>query len=828
MIGKKIIRISFLTALIIGSFAISAYAAGMKDLVKDDFSDKANGTPLVAGSNEGNWNLSYSGLGSTDVPQVTYEDGAIKISKSASGANIDLYKKMTEDNIPTSGKVVYSFDVKYSPLCTHSIFASDFIFRLAPDLANMGDRKPLNQLFYSLHYVDGSQNGGHLFFKDNYGATGADFIYAKDIIGTAFDWYHFEYTVDYDNNKYTVKINDAAIPFNESVTSIPQGFIDNGGGTYFQTVLVSSNLAADVPNLEMYIKNFKVTTGETMWPEINALTVSDVQSDAVTLNWQPLDTDGVAGYEIYKNDTLLETVRDPGQTSYTATGLTGSTEYTFCVKPIFSDENVYDDAPEVRVTTSGVTLRENRFRQISAGKTHIIGLNQDAAIKAWGGNSMGQANADIGKTIVASAAGAFSSYVVDVDGNVYAWGNNYEGQLGLGSSELMVTSPAIIPTLTNVTSVAAGKEHALALTAEGKVYAWGNNRFGQLGTGNSQTMPNTAEPVEISALSDKHVVGIYAGGDTSFAVCQDGTLYGWGMNYVGQLADADLDYKDLPAQIAIPDMQVLSVAAGSGHTIALCYSETEAKTSLWGWGNDGQAQLGTGDLGTINSTPIRLTYFDNLNIKEISAGDSHSLALGSDGSLYVWGNNASGQLGIGDAAFGLTPEKVQNIPPLTAICAGDDFSVASAQDGSLWAWGSNEFGQIKREGEDCYNLPVRVSLPSEAFGCVTVNFSDDQNVIYDQLPQLGGNYKLNIDYYNSGAGFEAKLLVAVYSETEQGTVLADVCETDIAVPSEGFLETVTLPVILPDDTEHTVVKVFVWDKESLAPYAIPVQILNVQ
>lgn len=827
MINKKVIRISILTALFTALFVIPSFAAGIKDFVKDDFSDKANGTPLEAGTNDGNWNLIYSGLGRVDVPQVTYEDGAIKISKSAGGANVDLYKDMQQDNIPTSGKVVYSFDVKYSPFCNHQTFASDFVFRLAPDLANMGDRKPLNQLFYSLHFVDNGLNGGHLFFKDGVGNTFGDFIYAKDLVGTAFDWYHFEYTIDYDSNKYSVKINDIAIPFNEDVTTIPQGFIDNGGGKFFQTVLVTSNLSASVPNLEMYLKNFKVTTGETMWPKTNALTVDGVSSDSATLTWNPQNADGVTGYEIYQNDTLLETITTPGQTSYTVTGLSGNKEYTFSVKPMFSDAAVYDSAPSIRVMTEGVTLRENKFRHLSAGRMHIVGLNNNAAIKAWGGNSMGQADDGITKPLIGVSSGAFSSYTTDSKGNVYAWGNNYEGQLGIGSSELTVATPTIISKLSNVTSIAAGKEHALALTEDGKVYAWGNNVFGQLGTGNSLTLKNTTEPVEVSALSDKHVTGVFAGEDTSFAVCQDGTLYGWGMNYVCQLVDADLDYKDIPGQINIPDMKVLSIAAGSGHTIALCYSEAEGKTSLWGWGNDGQAQLGTGDLGSIHSTPVRLTFFDNLNIKEISAGNSHTLALSDDGSVYAWGNNESGQLGTGGGAYGLSPERVQNIPFMATICAGYDFSAAATADGTLWAWGSNAYGQINQNGESCYSLPVRVDLSAEDFGCVAVNLSDGQNT-YDRLPENGGNYNLNIDYYNRGVGFDAKLLVAIYTDTEQGTTLVDSVSKDITVPTESMTESISVPIVLPADMENVMVKVFVWDKNSNAPYTTAVRMISGQ
>lgn len=823
MVGKRVFRIMIFTFLLIGLMVLPAYAAGMKDLVKDDFSEKADGTPLNVGTNDGNWNLSYSGIGSVDTPQVTYEDGAIKISKSAAGANLDLYKKMTDDAIPTSGKVVYSFDVKYSPHCTHSVFASDFIFRLAPDLANMGDRLPRNQLFYSLHYVNGG-DGGHLLFTNN----NNDMFYPKTLIGTDFDWYHFEYTVDYDNNKYSVKIADKVMPYLESDKIIPQGFIDNGGGTYFQTVLVTSNLGADVPNLEMYIKNFTVTTGETMWPEENALTVTDVLSNTATLNWNPLDTNGVTGYEIYKNDELIDTIMNPNQTSYTVSNLTGSTTYDFSVKPLFADTETYDKSLNISVTTGGVILRENVFQQLSAGRTHIIGANKNTVVKAWGGNSMGQTNSGMTKPAAKAAAGAFSSYVIDLSGNVYAWGSNSSRQLGIGSSDLTVPNPVVIPTLNGVKSVAAGKEHALALTDDGKVYAWGNNRFGQLGTGNSDTVLEAASPVLISALSDKKVVGIYTGGDTSFAVCEDGTLFGWGMNYVGQLADANLNNKDVPTLISIPGMKVLSVAAGNGHTIALCYSETESKTSVWGWGNDGQAQLGSGDLGSIVSVPVRLTYFDNLNINEISAGDSHTLALSGDGDLYVWGNNTSGQLGTGGAAYGVSPTKVLNIPPLTAICAGYDFSAASAADGSLWAWGNNDFGQINPDGgAQKYNLPTRVNLKSQTLGCVSATLSDGQNT-YEQIPPTGGNYQLKIDYYNSGAGIDAKVLAAVYSETEQGTILTDAVSADIAIPAESQSGPISVPIVLPDNTEHVMIKVFVWDKLSHAPFTTAVQMLREQ
>ena len=87
---------------------------------------------------------------------------------------------------------------------------------------------------------------------------------------------------------------------------------------------------------------------------------------------------------------------------------------------------------------------------------------------------------------------------------------------------------------------------------------------------------------------------------------------------------------------------------------------------------------------------------------------------------------------------------------------------------------------------------------------------------------------MKIDYYNSGAGIDAKVLAAVYSETEQGTILTDAVSADIAIPAESQSGPISVPIVLPDNTEHVMIKVFVWDKLSHAPFTTAVQMLREQ
>ncbi|MDZ7815309.1 MAG: hypothetical protein U5N86_04660 [Planctomycetota bacterium] len=136
--------------------------------------------------------------------------------------------------------------------------------------------------------------------------------------------------------------------------------------------------------------------------------------------------------------------------------------------------------------------------------------------------------------------------------------------------------------------LAAGFPHSLVLYSDGSVYAWGWNDEGQLGLGDDVERDT---PTLVGALSDKGVISITAGSDHSLVLCSDGSVYAWGDNNSGQLGLGDELDRDFPTLVStLSDKDVISLAGGFAHSLALC-----SDGSVYTWGKNDDGQLGLGD-----------------------------------------------------------------------------------------------------------------------------------------------------------------------------------------------------------------------------------------
>jgi len=301
------------------------------------------------------------------------------------------------------------------------------------------------------------------------------------------------------------------------------------------------------------------------------------------------------------------------------------------------------------------------------------------------------------------AAGSAHTLAVAPDHTIYAWGYNGYGQLGVGDTTDRATATRVAgpvdasQPLTGVVAVAAGTHHSLALTADGLVYAWGRNDEGELGTGDTT---RHATPVTVTVASGApltNVVSIAAGDYHSIAVTGDGRVYAWGDNDNGQLGvgvgDTTRRYTAVPVASPFDATQPMTgiVAAAGGNSFSLFLSNSGA---VYGVGYNNAGQLGVGD--TVRQTaPVTVTSLAGVSVQAIAAGtDSFSLALASDGTVYAWGNNGSGQLGTGDTTESHRAHQVGGLSGVTAIAAGGDHSLALLQDGTVRAWGSDYYGQL--------------------------------------------------------------------------------------------------------------------------------------
>jgi alpha-tubulin suppressor-like RCC1 family protein len=261
---------------------------------------------------------------------------------------------------------------------------------------------------------------------------------------------------------------------------------------------------------------------------------------------------------------------------------------------------------------------------VAGGWDHSIALRGDGTVWAWGANYAGQlgdgttASALVPRRvpgltdIIAIAANRSQSFALADDGTLWGWGYNGYGQLGDGTTTDR-SSPVAV--LSGVTAVAAGYLHTLALRSDGTVWAWGANYFGQLGLG-TQT-PFEPTPQHVSALPSVSALG--AGYDHSLAVAADGTVYAWGYNQYGQAGDSSL-VEAVLAPTHVPGLTgIVAVAGGLYHSVAL-----GANGRIYGWGSDAHGQLGDGT-ANLEAQPVP-TLGVVKGVDGIASGSDHVLA----------------------------------------------------------------------------------------------------------------------------------------------------------------------------------------------------------
>jgi cysteine-rich repeat protein len=280
------------------------------------------------------------------------------------------------------------------------------------------------------------------------------------------------------------------------------------------------------------------------------------------------------------------------------------------------------------------------------------------------------------------ATGANHSLMLREDGAVWSWGSNGSGQLGDGSTTLR-NSPVPTQGLGQMKEVKAYASHSLALRAsDGTVWAWGRNTYGQLGESSSTTSSRPL-PVQVSSLSGIKALAV---SNHVLALDSDGAVHSWGYNSNGQLGDGTTTNRFTPHKLPSPLLNVRTLAAGASHSLAL-----RSNGTVYAWGLNSSGQLGDGSNAT-RFTPVLVAGLSK--VVALAAGTSHSLALSSEGTVYAWGLNTSGQLGDGTTTNRKTPILVPDLTNVVAISAGANYSLALRSDGTVYAWGLNTSGQL--------------------------------------------------------------------------------------------------------------------------------------
>lgn len=257
-----------------------------------------------------------------------------------------------------------------------------------------------------------------------------------------------------------------------------------------------------------------------------------------------------------------------------------------------------------------------------------------------------------------------TALAVDTQGRVWGWGHNGGGELCLGNTKTY-TTPVRLP-FSHVTTLAGASNHAL-YDSNGTVYACGQSVDGDLGTG---SMSGTTTPMRVHGLEGSSVTDLVASFANSGALLSNGTYFDWGYNANGQLGNGLTGPpSDVPVRVALPH-PVAQVALGgsiwnNGQTIAML-----SNGSLWGWGDDWAGQLGDG-ARTAQPFPARFLAPAGVTYQSLATGSATSYAISTTGKVYAWGVGTLGQVGNGATLIAADPVVVATHASLISATANN-------------------------------------------------------------------------------------------------------------------------------------------------------------
>ncbi|MDP1551033.1 MAG: hypothetical protein Q8L97_12895 [Nitrosomonas sp.] len=304
-------------------------------------------------------------------------------------------------------------------------------------------------------------------------------------------------------------------------------------------------------------------------------------------------------------------------------------------------------------------------------------------------------------TGVSSFINGTRKFVIKADGTVWGWGGNSSGALGDGTN-IDRSSPVKVIDLTNVTQIVSGSSATIALKNDGTVWAWGSNSSGNLGI---ETTENQLVPTQIYGLSDD-VIEIGHNGTINpsgfYAIKQDKTLWTWGCQDNKRIFTYLSCSPHLPTQVSglsdVIDFQSSSSTTAAG--LINSYYILKSDGTVWAWGDNFSGQLGDGSLhntllgrvGTNRDTPLQVAGLTGVKdiIPVVGTPNINVFAIKEDGTVWAWGDNVGERLGVGIKSSAVDkPTQVIGLTGIIKISAGSFNSLALKNDGTVWAWGWN-------------------------------------------------------------------------------------------------------------------------------------------
>jgi len=301
---------------------------------------------------------------------------------------------------------------------------------------------------------------------------------------------------------------------------------------------------------------------------------------------------------------------------------------------------------------------------------------------------------------IQASCGYYNTMVINSNGTLWVWGANSYGQLGFGDQSNR-SYPTQLGTLSNWTQVSSVNAFTAAIKNDGTLWMWGNNSYGQLGQGDTT---NRSTPTQVGFGVYSNWTQVSTAFTFTLALQSNGSLWTWGQNNYGQLGN-NTTTATFSSYVQMGSVSTWTqTSAGANHALAI-----RSNGTLWAWGNNSFGQLGLSDL-TNRSSPVQIGALSNW--AQVSGGEYHTVALQTNGTLWSWGLNSWGQLGVSDQTSRYSPVQVGSLSIWTKIAAGMITTVALQSNGTLWSWGNNSFGQLGLGDQSNRYSPVQVGTLS--------------------------------------------------------------------------------------------------------------------
>jgi alpha-tubulin suppressor-like RCC1 family protein len=413
------------------------------------------------------------------------------------------------------------------------------------------------------------------------------------------------------------------------------------------------------------------------------------------------------------------------------------------------------------------------LQQLRSGKVYVVAQASD----------LPAASSNIGELYYVSSnrtlyysnqvLGAWVSVTTTNSTPLFGWGGNFCGVLGDNTTLDKLSPVREITSSTNWCQGSSVYSNSSAIKTDGSLWSWGLNRCGELG---DTTTTSRSSPVrEITSSSNWCQVSV--GQSRTVGIKTDGTLWNWGWNFCGALGDNTWINRASPIREISSSTTWCRVSAGISHTAAL-----KTDGSLWAWG-------GTNSLGQLGNntsvgrcSPVR-EITSSTTWCRISAGWIHTTAIKTDGTLWAWGYNRCGRLGDNTVVTRSSP--VREITSSTTWCqvaAGNAHTAAVKTDGTLWAWGINFCGPLGDNTTVDKSSPVREITSSTTWCQVSAGYQHAVGIKTDGTLWSWG--------LNSCGQLGDNTTVTKSSPVREITSLSTWCEA-----RAGNRNTIALPII---------------------------------